>query len=186
MTTDLDTRASSAPALDDRTLIRAGAAFAFAAGALRLPSGLIDPDTTGAAIEALYYAIDVSLLFTAITAFVAIAASRTRLGTVGFAIAAIGAGLLIGPEPTDASVEYYTIGATAVTVGFAALAIAWRRSPSVDPTTRRAFLATPAIGILAGLHDVAFVVAGAVFSLALVALARDLRRGSLPSENGQR
>jgi hypothetical protein len=168
------------PALTDRTLIRAGAAFALAAGTLRLPTSFIDPDTSGAAIEALYYAIDISLLFAVITAFVAIPSSRTRLGTAGFAMAAIGAGLLIGPEPTDASVEYYAIGATAITIGFAVLAIAWGHSRTVTPLTRRAFLATVAIGLASGLHDAVFVATGVVFSLGLLGLGRALHRIGTP------
>jgi len=176
MTTDLTTRAPSPRALADRTLIRIGAAFALAAGALRLPSSFIDPDASGGAIDALYYAIDISMLFAAVTAFVAIPSSRTWLGTVGFAVAAIGTGLLIGPEPTDTDIEYYAIGATAVTMGFALLAVAWRHSRAVTPTTRRAFLATVAIGLASGVHDLFFAAAGVAFSVALLALASDLRR----------
>jgi hypothetical protein len=186
MTTDLIRRAAAQRPLTDRTLIRIGAAFALAAGTLRLPASFIDPDSDGAAIDALYYAIDISLLFAVITAYVAIASSRTRLGSLGFAIAAAGAGLLIGPEPTDASVDYYAIGASAVTIGFATLAIAWKHTPLVSPPTRTAFLATPAIGIVAGLHDAAFVAAGVVFSFALFALARDLRRRSVLAEGEER
>jgi hypothetical protein len=167
---------ASAPPLSDRALFRAGAVLTLAAATLRLPASLVDPDASGTAIEILYYAIDISLLFAAITAFVAIDSSRTVLGTAGFAIAAIGAGLLIGPEPTDASVEYYTIGATAAAIGFAVLAVAWRRTPTITPATRRAFLASVAIGAAAGLHDAALTAAGIVFSLALLGLARDLHR----------
>lgn len=182
MTTDLAHPAPPAP-LTDSFVIRIGAAFALAAGALRLPASLLDPDTTSAAIETLYYAIDVSLLFAVITAYVAIAESRTRLGTLGFAIAAIGTGLLIGPEPPDASVDYYALGATAVTIGFAALAIGWKHSPVVRPTTRRAFLATLALGVAAGFHDAVLLATGVGFSLALFSLASDLRSASIPSKS---
>lgn len=181
MTTDLTTWSPSAPA--DRALIRSGAAFAIAAGTLRLPSGVIDPDSSGAAIEALYYAIDVSVLFAVITAFIAVPSSRGLLGTIGFAIAAVGTGLLIGPEPIGASVEYYAIGAAAVTIGFALLSLAWRHGTAIAATTRRAFLATVAIGLASGLHHVAFVMAGIIFSLALLSLGRDLDRiGSRPTD----
>lgn len=176
MTTDLTTRTSSPAVLADRTLIRIGAGFATAAGALRLPSSFIDPDASGAAIDALYYAIDISMLFAAITAFVALPTSRTRLGTVGFTIAAIGTGLLIGPEPTDTDIEYYAIGAAAVTIGFALLSIAWRHCSAVTPNTRRAFLATVAVGIASGVHHIVFAAAGILFSLALLSLGRDLHR----------
>ena len=176
MTTDTTSRAPAPTTLTDRALIRAGAAFALAAGSLRLATSFVDPDAGGAVIETIYDAIDISLLFAAITAFVAIPASRTGLGTVGFAVAAVGTGLLIGPEPTDASVEYYAVGATAVTIGFAALAIAWRHSETVTPTTRHAFLATVAVGLASGLHDAVFVAAGVVFSVALLGLGRDLHR----------
>jgi hypothetical protein len=182
MTTDITTRPPAQALLADRTLIRSGAAFALTAGALRLPSSFIDPDTSGIAIETLYYAIDVSLLFAAITAFAAIPSSRTRPGTVGFAVAAVGTGLLIGPEPTDANIEYYAVGATAVTIGFAFLAIAWRHSPTVTPTTRRAFLATVAAGAASGLHDAVFITAGIAFSVALLSLGRDLHRIGTPPE----
>jgi hypothetical protein len=163
-------------ALTDRTLIRAGAAFALVAGTLRLPASVIDPDTSGAASEALYSAIDVSLLFALVTAFVAVPSSRSRLGTGGFAIAAVGTGLLIGPEPTDATVDPYALGASAVTIGFAVLALAWRHDRTMSAPTQRAFLATLALGLASTLHDAGFIAAGIVFSLALLGLGRDLRR----------
>lgn len=177
----------AAPAqVSDQTLIRFGAAFTAAAGALRLPASFIGPDAHGVAIETLYYAIDISLLFAIMTAYVAIAASRTRLGSLGFAIAAVGTGILIGPEPAGSGIDHYAIGATALAIGFAALAIAWRRSPSVSSTTRTAFLATLAIGIAAGVHDAIFLAAGLVFSFALFGLALDLRCASSRWEGGER
>ena len=188
MTADLTTRTPTPAVLADRTLIRIGAGFATAAGALRLPSSFIDPDAdaSGAAIDALYYAIDISMLFAAITAFVALPTSRTRLGTIGFTIASIGTGLLIGPEPTDTDIEYYAIGATAAAIGFALLSIAWRHSSAVTSTTRRAFLATVAIGIASGLHHVVFITAGITFSLALLSLGRDLSHASTTSRTSSR
>lgn len=176
MTTDFTTRTPSPAVLTDRTLIRIGAGFATAAGALRLPSSFIDPDASSAAIDALYDAIDISLLFAAITAFGAVPTSRTRLGTAGFTIAVIGTGLLIGPEPTETDIEYYAIGATAVTVGFALLAIAWRHSSAVSSSTRRAFVITVAIGLASGVNDLFFFAAGLTFAVGLLALAHDLRR----------
>lgn len=178
MTTDRRLPVAALTPIPDRTLVRVGATCTIVAGALRLATSFVDPDVEGGVISAVYDVIDIGLLFAAITAFVAIPESRTRLGTLGFAIAAIGAGLLIGPAPSEDSVDHYALGATVVTLGFAALAIAWHRSELVTPATRAAFLATLVVGAASGLHPVVFVVAGLAFALGLLQLGRCLLTAS--------
>lgn len=174
MTSDLHVSGSTGRPIADRSLVVAGGVLAVVAGLLRLPASAIDPDATGAAVESLYFAIDVCLLFTLVTAFVAVPSSRSRTGTVGFVVGAVGTGLLIGPEPAADGIDVYAIGATAVTLGFALLALAWRQSTVIAPRTRAAFLATLAVGLVASASPIAFAVAGLLFSLGLIDLGRAL------------
>ncbi|MCU0259905.1 MAG: hypothetical protein MUE78_02700 [Ilumatobacteraceae bacterium] len=184
MTSDHPVLAAARIPVPERTLVRVGAICSMVAGTLRLATSFVDPDADGAVISATYDVIDIGLMVAVITAFVAIPESRTRLGTVGFAIGAIGCGLLIGPEPAEGSIDHYALGAAAVTIGFAALAVAWKHSAIVTASTRRAFLATLAVGAVSGLHHAAFVTAGLAFALGLLGLGRCLL--AMPSPGGAR
>jgi len=171
------TTASRSRQISDDTLIGIGAAIALLAAALRFLASFIPADTTGAPVEALYFVIDVCLLLGLVALFWGDPAGRTRIGTTGFVVAAIGCGLLIGPEPTNSDIDLYAAGATGVTLGYALLATAWRHSEVVPRWVRLGFLASLALGAASpALGAIGLTVTGLVFSASLAGAAVAVRR----------
>jgi hypothetical protein len=161
-------------------LFRLAAAAAIAGGALRVLSSF--PLTDDAvALEWLYTAIDVLLLFGLIGIYLERASKLGFLGLASFAVAVAALSFIGGPDADPFGFSTYQEGATVLAIAMVGLAIAWLRAgerPLVAPACW--FASVIAAGVLGWLPDPApslgLPAAGVLFGVGFVGAGIDLTR----------
>ena len=153
-------------------LFRLAGAAAIAGGGARIFSAfplLIDP----AALQWLYAAIDVLLLFGLIGIYLSRASRFAMLGLASFAVSVAALSFIGGPDADVFGFSTYEQGATTLAIGMVGLSIAWLRAgerPLGPPLCW--FASILAAGVLARLPapmpDFAFMAAGVLFGAGFV------------------
>ena len=153
-----------------RHLIRWGGLAAILAGLLRGIASFT-PTAASAGMQLLYFTIDVLLLLGAIGVYAFQKQETGRLGFVGFLLALIGAGLLLGHDVVNAVAFLYPVMAFLFGVGISILAIrSW--AANTLPRWALALLITSTIvGILGYVvkgFDILFVISGVIFGIGFI------------------
>ena len=159
-------------------LYRLAAAAAVAGGGARIFSAfplLYDP----IALEWLYTAIDVLLLFGVIGIYLTRAARLGFLGLAGFAVAAAALSFIGGPDADPFGFSTYQEGAATLAIAMVAISIAWLRGNERPPWPPLCWFASVvAAGVLAMLPapapDYGFTAAGVLFGAGFVLAGWDL------------
>ncbi len=151
-------------------LIRWGALAAILAGLLRGIASLT-PTTPSAGLQIFYFAIDVLLLLGAIDVYAFQKQEIGRWGFVGYLLALIGAGLLIGHDVVSAVAFLYPVAAFLFAVGISVLAIrSW--AANILPHWTSALLITSTIAGILGFvvkgFDILFVISGVIFGIGFI------------------
>lgn len=151
-------------------LIKLGGASALTGGVLEVIARLTPLTVDIIHREALYFAVDVFLLFGVFAIYLR---ANERLGAVGFfgfLIAAIGVGTIIGPDAVFAGVDQYLVGGSAFGIGMAVLGIAFLLS-----TRRRAASSCWIAAVVSGLAgsmpavaEIAGLISGLAFGLGFI------------------
>lgn len=156
--------------MSSQQLIRWGGLAAMLAGALRTAASLLPPADPGVALEILYLAIDVLLLFGILGIY---AFQHDRIGWsgfVGFVLAVIGLTILAGPDGTIGVVNTYALGSLSVGIGLVFLAVASSAARTLPRWVATLWVLSTVLGILgaaAGLQSL-FVVTGVTLGLGFV------------------
>jgi len=154
---------------------------AIVGGALRIASAFIPWTPDVAWLEALYFAIDTSLLFGLMGAYFA---HRVRLGVLGlvtFAIAATGIASIVGPDTTAFGIDTYQAGVAVISVGLSLLGVVMLFRRAGRPIAPLCWVASTAAGVGGGAighADLGFLAGGLLFGLGFVAAGLDLLRPS--------
>jgi|SRR5215469_10440323 len=153
-----------------RHLIRWGGLAAILAGLLRGIASFT-PTAAGVRLQLFYFAIDVLLLLGTIGVYAFQKQETGRLGFVGFLLALIGAGLLLGHDVVNAVAFLYPVMAFLFGVGISILAIrSW--AANTLPRWALALLITSTIvGILGYVvkgFDILFVISGVIFGIGFI------------------
>lgn len=161
-------------------LFRLAGAAAIAGGAARIAAAF--PLTSDpVALEWLYTAIDVLLLFGLIGVYLARAEKLGLLGLASFAVGAAALSFIGGPDADPFGFSTYEQGAATLVIALIGLSIAWLRArerPWSPPLLWFASaLAAGALGALpAPMPDYAFMAAGVLFGAGFIAAGIDLMR----------
>jgi len=166
--------------MNPQQLLRLAGAAAIAGGALRIFSALAllsDP----IALEWLYTAIDVLLLFGLIGIYLVRADKLGFLGLASFAVGAAALSFIGGPDADPFGFSTYREGAMTLVIAMLGLSLAWirvRERPLAAPILW--FISALAAGLIGmtapPLQDYAFQIAGAVFGAAFMVAGWDLVR----------
>ena len=163
-------------------LFRLAGAAAIAGGALRIFASfpLIED---AIALEWLYTAIDVLLLFGLIGIYLARASRLGFLGVASFGVAVAALSFIGGPDADPFGFSTYQEGATVLAIAMVGTSIAWLRAgerPFAAPACW--FGSVIAAGVLAVLPDplpsYGLAAAGVLFGSGFVSAGLDLIRGS--------
>lgn len=171
---------TNVPAVKAHVLFRAAGAAALAGGALRIASSLpLLEDPT--ALESLYTAIDVLLLFGVIGIYLARAERLGLLGFASFGVAVAALSFIGGPDADPFGFSTYQEGAAALAIAMVGLSIAWlrvRERPLLPPLLW--FASVIAAGVLAmlpaPLPNYGLMAAGVLFGAAFMSAGWDLLR----------
>jgi len=129
------------------------------------------PTAASAGMQLLYFTIDVLLLLGAIGVYAFQKQETGRCGFVGFLLALIGAGLLLGHDVVNALAFLYPVAAFLFAVGISALAICSWAANTLPRWVSALLIASTILGILGfvvkGL-DVLFVISGVIFGIGLI------------------
>ncbi len=149
-------------------LIRWGGAAALIAGMLR-GIGSFVPQSVGAApLELLYFCTDVCLLFGLLGLYAFQHETAGRVGFIGFVVATIGIGSLIGPEGEFAGMNLYAVGGSIFALGLCLFAVGvWQaqKLPRWIPALWVISTAIGFVGFFAPGLSLLFVVSGLLFGL---------------------
>lgn len=152
-----------------QNLIRMGAAAAVLGGGLRIAAAFIPYTPQSPPLEALYAAIDLSLLLGLTAVYARESGTLGWPGLAAFLAAFAGLASIVGPDATMLGVDWYQAGATVAAIGMAGFgfvsllerrsilpALCWISVPVLAVLAPLA-LAVPAAGVMFGLG---FVIAG--------------------------
>ena len=146
-------------------LIRWGGLAAILAGLLRGIASFT-PTTASVGLQIFYFAIDVLLLLGAIGVYAFQKQEIGRWGFVGFVLALIGAGLLIGHDVVSAVAFLYPVAAFLFAVGISILAIRSWAANTLPRWTSALLITSTIVGILGFFvkgFDILFVISGVIF-----------------------
>lgn len=153
-----------------------GAYCGIAGGALRIASSFIPYAPNSAALEGLYAAIDLGMLFGLIAVGLATAGALGRTGFAFWVIAVAGLASIVGPDPVAFGIDFYKLGAAVFVfaLGAMALVLLARRTLALAAGL---WLASAVAGLLPGvLGAAAFAVAGITLGAGFVVAGRALLR----------
>jgi hypothetical protein len=151
----------TAAGLSRRTtaLVRAGAAAAIIAGALRIVSTFIPYEPNSPGLEALYGVIDLGLMFGLIAVYIAGAEALGIAGLAFFLIALAGVASIVGPDAQAFGIDFYRIGALVFVAALAGLSAQLLRA-GLMRTSAALWLATFAASFATVVFPQAFLAAG--------------------------
>jgi hypothetical protein len=104
-------------------LTKLGGASAIVCGALEIAARFTPLSVDIFSREALYFAVDVFLMFAVIAIYLHSSARTGFLGFVGFVLAAVGVGSIIGPDAKLGAIDQYLLGGTVFGFGMFFLGI---------------------------------------------------------------
>jgi len=151
-------------------LIRWGGLAAVLAGILRVIASFT-PTTTSVGLQIFYFVIDVLLLLGVIGVYAFQKQETGRWGFVGFVMALIGAGLLIGHDVVSAVAFLYPVAAFLFAVGISVLAIRSSAANTLPRWTSALLITSTVIGILGFVvkgFDILFVISGVIFGIGFI------------------
>ncbi len=151
-------------------LIRWGGLAAVLAGILRVIASFT-PTTTSVGLQIFYFVIDVLLLLGVIGVYAFQKQETGRWGFVGFVMALIGAGLLIGHDVVSAVAFLYPVAAFLFAVGISVLAIRSWAANTLPRWTSALLITSTVIGILGfvvGGFDILFIISGVIFGIGFI------------------
>jgi hypothetical protein len=162
------------------TLVRLSGAAAIAGGATRIVTSFI-PWRQQVALEAVYDAIDVLLLFGVIGAYLSRAQKLGGFGLFAFALAVAALSFIGGPDADAFGFSTYYVGASVLVVAMALLgvtALVRRAMPIWAPACWLASLAGGAVFTVVPWTRWAFIAAGVLFGAGFVAIGLDMIQGA--------
>ncbi len=149
-------------------VLRLAGVAAAVGGALRIAAAFIPPEPDTAALELLYFIIDLSLLFGLIGIYAAECERLGWLGLIGFVIATTGLASIVGPDADIAGINIYATAVAVIGIGLAIMSIAmllFSRFPRWIPALWiGSLLAGISASVLPDKPPAAFVVAGVLFA----------------------
>jgi len=151
-------------------LIRWGGLAAILAGLLRGIASFT-PTTASVGLQIFYFTIDVLLLLGAIGVYAFQKQETGRWGFVGFLLALIGAGLLLGHDVVNAVAFLYPEAAFLFAVGISVLAIRSWAANILPRWVSTLLITSTVIGILGFVVkgvDVLFVISGVIFGIGFI------------------
>ena len=151
-------------------LIRWGGLAAVLAGILRVIASFT-PTTTSVGLQIFYFVIDVLLLLGVIGVYAFQKQETGRWGFVGFVMALIGAGLLIGHDVVSAVAFLYPVAAFLFAVGISVLAIRSWAVNTLPRWTSALLITSTIVGILGFVvkgFDILFVISGVIFGIGFI------------------
>lgn len=128
-------------------LLRLGVYAALVGGGLRLISSFIPWVEDSGPLESFYFVIDVALLFGLFAIYLARADRLGLLGLMGFAIAAVGQAMIIGPDHAPFGIDVYYVGSLTIVVGLTLLAVDMLRVRAYPVWVAAAWIAVPFVGL---------------------------------------
>jgi hypothetical protein len=151
-------------------LIRWSGLAAILAGLLRGIASFT-PTATSAGLQLFYFTIDVLLLLAALGVYTFQKQETGRCGFVGFLLAFIGAGLLLGHDVVNTLAFLYPVGAFLFAVGISVLAIRSWTADTLPRWVSTSLIASTILGILGFVvkgFDILFVISGVIFGIGLI------------------
>jgi hypothetical protein len=156
-------------------LVRAGAAAAIVAGALRIVSTFIPYEPNSAGLETLYGVIDLGLMFGLIAVYIASAEALGMAGLAFFMIALGGVASIVGPDAPAFGIDFYRIGALVFVAGLAGLSAQLLRAGLLR-LSAALWLATFASSLVTMIVPQGFVAAGLAIGAGYVLAGVELLR----------
>ena len=151
-------------------LIRWGGLAAILAGLLRGIASFT-PTTASVGLQIFYFTIDVLLLLSVIDVYAFQKQEMGRWGLVGYLLALIGPGLLLGHDVVNALAFLYPVAAFLFAVGISVLAIRSSVANTLPRWTSALLITSTVIGILGfvvGGFDILFVISGVIFGIGFI------------------
>lgn len=127
--------------------------------------------TMSAGLQLFYFAIDVLLLLGALGVYTFQKQETGRYGFVGFLLALIGAGLLLGHDAVNALAFLYPVAAFLFAVGISILAICSWKAGTLPRWVSALLIASTLLGILGFFvkgFDILFVISGVIFGIGFI------------------
>ena len=151
-------------------LIRWGGLAAMLAGLLRGIASFT-PTTASVGLQIFYFTIDVLLLLSVIDVYAFQKQEMGRWGLVGYLLALIGAGLLLGHDVVNALAFLYPVAAILFAVGISALAIRSWAANTLPWWVSALLITSTIVGILGFVvkgFDILFVISGVIFGIGFI------------------
>ena len=151
-------------------LIRWGGLAAILAGLLRGIASFT-PTTASVGLQIFYFTIDVLLLLGVIDVYAFQKQEIGRWGLVGYLLALIGAGLLLGHDVVNALAFLYPVAAFLFAVGISALAIRSWAVNTLPHWVSALLIASTILGILGFVvkgFDILFVISGVILGIGFI------------------
>ena len=150
-------------------VLRLAGVAAALGGALRVAASFIPPEPDSAALELLYFIIDVSLLFGLIGVYAAECERLGWLGLIGFAIALTGLASIVGPDSDVVGINIYATATAVIGIGLAVMSVAMLLFGGLPRWIPALWIGSLLAGIAASVLPVrpqaSFLVAGILFAL---------------------
>ena len=151
-------------------LIRWGGLAAILAGLLRGIASFT-PTTASVGLQIFYFTIDVLLLLSVIDVYAFQKQEMGRWGLVGYLLALIGAGLLLGHDVVNALAFLYPVAAFLFAVGISVLVIRSWAANTLPHWVSALLIASTILGILGFVvkgFDILFVISGVIFGIGFI------------------
>lgn len=158
--------------MKDARLLQVLGSAAIVGGALRTISAFIPWDASNPKIEALAFAVDVSVLFGLMGVYFA---HRERLGWLGFgafALAETGIASIVGPDTVSFGIDTYQAGVHAIAIGLALLGIQMLVRRAGPTAAAICWILSPVVALSGGAigqGELGFFLGGLLFALGFVA-----------------
>lgn len=167
--------------MSEQSLFRVLGGAAVLGGALRIAAAFVPWEQNVAWLEALYFVIDVALLFGLMGVYFA---ERARLGVAGFAafaLAETGIAVIVGPDGAAFGLDVYQLGVLAIAIGLAVLGIVILMARAGSAIAASCWIGSLLVGVgatLANEPEAGFVAGGVLFGLGFVAAGAALMRAT--------
>ena len=158
------------------------------AGVLRVATSFNSYAASGVAIELLYLAIDLLLLFAIVAVYAYVRDRSGWLTLVGFILALAGTGSIVGPDKALGGVDMYVAGATTLSIGLALLSVGAWRSVALPRTVCALWVGSTLIGVggyVVQGRGVLFTLAGLAFGLGFLLAGLKMWREPEPKAIGR-
>lgn len=154
-------------------LVRLGAGAAVMGGALRIVSSFVPFEANSAALEALYGAIDLSLLFGLLAVYIVSAEAVGIAGLAFFLVAMAGLASIVGPDPQVFGIDFYRVGALVFVIGLAGLSVQLLRARRMT-LSALLWMGTLVTSFLSAMLPQAFLAAGVLIGAGFVLAGVDM------------